>query len=212
MTSEESEYRAVSLLAKRDSRFRVTSYVLMGLLFGYTLISLNMLTTEVRHTTTDLIKRATELSERSALSRAQQYRDSKIVAKETIRYNTCIFLVPIDQRTPDVQQRCFDAANLPDGLDRSDFSTLDRVDVTQSAAPSGAAAALESPVVHTQNEKVSSSSPHPAPSPPPVQSNTSQPTSPTPAPRPTPPASSPVIQFFQNAVKAVQRAIFGHVL
>lgn len=156
MPKNDPEYKALERVVTADKRFRKFMYTLalcVAVFFiGFLVLLANRSVAEVR------------------ADNRQSAEDSRVVAKETIRYITCMFVIPIEKRTPAIQEKCFKAADLPGGLKRSDFSPIVIPNVND-ATDTTATQAVIFPT------SFSSSSPNSAPQKQSSQSNTSQPSS-----------------------------------
>jgi hypothetical protein len=117
MTDHSPEYEALDRVVTADKRLRKFQYLLAALLFilvvwgGYSIQQ-------------NISKKIDTLVTGAVARNNARQAESTTISRETIRYITCIFVIPIDQRTPDTQQKCFEAADLPGGLTRSDFSPV----------------------------------------------------------------------------------------
>jgi hypothetical protein len=170
MPTSSPEYKALERFVTADKRYRKFVYALTIVGF-FTLIGVGYL----------LANNAIKESKRTVAKAADgQNTFVRTVIKESIRYNTCIYIVPIEKRTPDVQQRCFELADLKGGLSRADFSTI--------ALPDDAILALPSVVPGQTSSGVSSpsSSPNNTPSQQKQGTNNSQSTTPAGTPPPSP--------------------------
>jgi hypothetical protein len=182
MPTNSPEYKALERFITADKRYRVFLYALTMIGFILLVGSAILLT-----------NRAIEQSRQTVAKAADgQNNFVRTVIKESIRYNTCIYIVPIENRSPGVQQKCFELADLPGGLTRSDFSTI--------ALPDDAILALPS-VVPTQQSisqpsTNNSSSPKSAPSTPTSTANPSQPSGNT--------DSAPQPNIFQRLINNVK--------
>jgi hypothetical protein len=117
MLNHSAEYEALDRVVTADKRYRKFQYLLTALFFALVVWGAWSVQHGINKKIDHVIKGAT------VVAKARE-EEQKTVARETIRYITCIFVVPIDQRTPDTQQRCFEAADLPGGLTRKDFSPV----------------------------------------------------------------------------------------
>ena len=116
MTTSETEFEALRKLSSADRHYRVFVYVLTILTVMLSALYINY---AISHKIDTVIEKA---GVQAAAQAAIRNKEQQTIAKETMRYTTCIFVIPVDERTPDVQQKCFNQADLPGGLDRSDFS------------------------------------------------------------------------------------------
>lgn len=125
MTERNPEYVALERVITADKRYRKFMYLLAVSMVVFFTIYISYL--------------AQSSTAQAANAIAKAAADQKIVARETIRYMTCIFVIPIDKRTPAIQQKCYEAADLPGGLNRSDFSPIVIPDLTSAATEAGGA-------------------------------------------------------------------------
>jgi hypothetical protein len=113
----EIEYAAVSKLAKSERRFRTVSYAIILLVAIFTIGLLYNGQQSQKQDTEHLLKEI-KASNQKAL------QDSRTISLETTHYMTCLFVIPINDRTPAAQRKCFELADLPGGLSEDDFVTV----------------------------------------------------------------------------------------
>lgn len=195
MNTSETEYEALKKLSAADRRYRIVVYILtVGLAIGIALGGLSI-KNSINHKIDGLVSG-------SIIRNNQREAEQKTIAKETTRYVTCIFVIPIDQRTASNQQKCFNQADLPGGLDRSDFSPYIP---TGPDDPNLITVAPEASQPSQSQQSVSSlpmSSPQPSTTPQPPQSNNSQlPIS--------PPSQTSILQPAFNTVQNILRVLSG---
>ncbi len=125
MTTADTEYQAVSKLAKADRHFRYVQYLTAGLIAAlFMFAALRLIGLEAQFTAQR--KQLTE----TASSLAQ---DSRTRDEEERRYITCLLLVPIEERSAAAQEECFDFADLPGGLDARNFAPTTREQIDSAA-------------------------------------------------------------------------------
>jgi hypothetical protein len=147
MTRENAEYQALERVITADKRYRRFIYALSLVLFALVIWGGHSIQQSIEHKIDGLVNGAVVRSN-------QRSEESKTISRETIRYTTCIFVVPIEQRTEDTQQKCFEAADLPGGLNRSDFSPV-VIPIPVASVPASSAQAQSS--VASSNVVTSSS-------------------------------------------------------
>lgn len=166
------EYAALAKLSKANRRANGILIILFLVLFLAAIFGMYKLYESQQ----DAFKK------RTAANNATQ-KEVRTMTLESIRYNICIGVVPIEQRTPAAQRECFHKADLPGGLTEDDFITVPP-EVRATSAPDSAGSSL--------GTSYSSSSPQSTPSPSQPVANNSQPAQTTPAeapqPEPTPEA------------------------
>jgi hypothetical protein len=113
----EIEFAAVSNLAKSERRFRSVSYAIILFVAIFT-IGLLYNGQQSQKTDTEHLLSEIKASNRKALI------ESRTVNLETTHYMTCLFVIPINDRTPAAQRKCFEQADLPGGLDEKNFITV----------------------------------------------------------------------------------------
>lgn len=183
---QSAEYEALSRVITADKRLRRFQYALTVVLFllvvagGYNIQR-------------NIARKIDGLVDGSIARGNARQQEAKTISRETTRYITCLFILPIDQRTPDNQQKCFKAADLPGGLTRSDFSPIilnpdgSVVLVSEAGGQSGVSDGLSSssPEASRSSSDISPS-PQSAPQTPPGQSTNLQPSgNNTPTPQPS---------------------------
>ncbi len=125
MTTADTEYQAVSKLAKADRHFRYVQYLTAGLiaaLFMFAALRLIGLEAQFKAQRDQLAETAASLA-----------KDSRTRDEEERRYITCLLLVPIEERSAAAQEDCFDFADLPGGLDARNFAPTTREQIDAAA-------------------------------------------------------------------------------
>lgn len=174
MTTDSAEYKALERVVKADKRYRRFLYALGIAMFILLISGLFALYTSISNKIDTLV-------DGSVARGAARQQENKTIARETERYNTCIFVLLIPQRTVENQQKCFDAADLPGGLDRGDFTPINiPIFVEPGDASTGTSSAPAPAVSSSSSASTPSSSSNPTPPTPTPQPNTSQPASPLP--------------------------------
>jgi hypothetical protein len=173
MTSKDyktAEYEALHRIVTADKRLRLFQYALTICL----MILIMAGGISIQH---NIAKKIDGLVGGSIERANQRAAEQKTIAKETTRYITCIFIIPIEQRTADNQQRCFNESDLPGGLTREDFSPYVAITntfvtglvATEEASPQSGASATSPASSSTPSSSQST------PSEPTPQSNLPQP-------------------------------------
>jgi hypothetical protein len=124
---QSAEYKALERVVKADKRYRRFIYILTFIFFALVLWDGYDVQQNIEHKIDSLVNG-------SIARAAARAADQKTIAREEMRYITCIFVIPIEQRTPETQEKCFEAADLPGGLTRSDFSPIVVPDVAPTSA------------------------------------------------------------------------------
>ncbi len=125
MTTADTEYQAVSKLAKADRHFRYVQYLTAGLiaaLFMFAAIRLISMEQRFEDQRVAVIQTAERLAS-----------DGRIRDEEERRYITCLLLVPIEERSAAAQEDCFDFSDLPGGLDARNFAPTTREQIDAAA-------------------------------------------------------------------------------
>jgi hypothetical protein len=164
------EYAALAQLAKANRRANGVLITLFIVIFFVAVFGM----VQLYQSQQDAFKK------RTAANNATQ-REVRTMVIESIRYQTCIGVVPIELRTPAAQRECFHKADLPGGLTEDDFITVPP-EVKAVLAPSSSNTSLSA-----SGSSSSSQGSTPATNP---QSNNSQPPAET-APTPTAPQPPP---------------------
>jgi hypothetical protein len=113
MMAKNAEYLALERVITADKRFRKFMYVLVVVAAAAFLVFIS-----------NLSETATNKAAKVVSDAAQSNNVfSATVARENIRFTTCLLLVTIEERQkPEIQQNCFDQADLPGGLLKRDFT------------------------------------------------------------------------------------------
>lgn len=159
MSTDEIEYEAVARVAKADRRFRIVSYLLLAavvMMFITVAISLYRFQQDIKHDTQRLLNQISSKVDKGL-------KDNQIQNEETRRYITCLFVIPLAERTPEAQKRCEQNSDLPGGLSESEIATS-----------SNEVASTPAPAASDSNQVTSSSSPQRTPEPDPSQPDNSQ--------------------------------------
>lgn len=112
-----AEYEALSRVVTADKRFRRFQYALTFAFFLLVVAGGYNIQQNIAGKIDGLVDGSVARGEARQL-------ETKTISRETTRYTTCLFILPVEQRTPENQQRCFQAADLPGGLTRDDFSPI----------------------------------------------------------------------------------------
>src|SRR4051794_35075001 len=102
MSTSEVEYQAVRNLAKADRRYRAVVYVLTLIFFGMlTFLAFGVYAGQVRQQeqTQFLLTKISDITK-------QRLHETKVQNEQTRRYITCLFVLPIADRTLAAQNRC----------------------------------------------------------------------------------------------------------
>jgi hypothetical protein len=173
MSYEKEEYRVAQRIVKADKRLRTIRYALTALIFFFFIL----IGVELHFTRQDIAKALQEI---------------KTQNEETRRYTTCLLLVPIEKRTPEVQKECFRLGDAPGGLDVDDF--------TPASSDGSANQSSAVPNQPSQNSQESSVPfPNNTPTPEQKQSDTSQ----NPPAEPQPSLVEQVLQPVTNLVERI---------
>lgn len=174
-----AEYKAVQNVIVKERHYRIVLYLLTFALA----LSVGIGFYRMFQTLDDKFKDLNTL--------ASKLQDEAITRdKETTRYITCIFIVPIEERSPEEQQKCFDQADLPGGLNRDDFSTVVRDNAVE---PSSTSSQRSSSVSSSSpNNSAGSNSSQPEISPPPQQPQS-----------PTPEEPSNILPFVEQCITPI---------
>lgn len=151
--AENAEYKALERYVTADKRYRKFLYMATALVMGAFLWQNYTTSKHVDNRVDELIRYANQLSESGR-------QEDKTIARETTRYITCMFVIPIEKRTPQNQQICFNEADLPGGLTREDFSTFVLEETTDAESFSATTNVAQG---EQSGGASSSSSPNPTP-------------------------------------------------
>lgn len=116
-TTAITEYEALARLSKANRRansilLALLVVILLGALFGgWSIYKAQQASFEK------------QTSQRAA-NTANALKENRIIQIESIRYLTCLNLLPVSERTPAAQRDCFRKADLPGGLTEDDFVTI----------------------------------------------------------------------------------------
>lgn len=169
---KDAEYQALQRVVEADRRYRRFMYLIGIVLFVLIVIGGFSIKNSISHKIDDYV--------RGSISRGEQRQEqNKTIARESIRYNTCLLVINPALRTPEVQERCFKVADLPGGLSRDDFSPLvipASLNAGESVSLTSTDATQASP---SSNSSVASSSPQNTTTPSTTQPDNSQPPSQT---------------------------------
>lgn len=188
--TSELEYEALRKIGTADRHFRLFIYLIALIVFGAIMFGSLAIKNSINHKLDSLVS--------SSIARSNQREaEQKTIAKETTRYITCIFVLPLADRTPDTQQKCFNQADLPGGLSRADFSPYVP---TGTNDPNVIFVTPASGQSSLSPQSDSSSSPQPIPVSNQPQPDSSQP----PAARPLTPTQPSVLSILQDATNVVQ--------
>ncbi len=130
MSTLQTETDAIRRLASADQHFRITQYLIAGLvaaLFLFAAFRLIAMEANFERQRQDIINTAAGLA-----------RESRTRDEEERRYITCLLLVPIAERSEQAQHNCFQFADLPGGLDERNFAPIDPDAVGSEAPPTDA--------------------------------------------------------------------------
>lgn len=193
MTGNNPEYEALDRVITADKRLKKFQYLLAATFFVLVVLGAYGVQQSIS-------KKIDALVTGSVTRNNIRQAESVTISRETIRYITCIFVVPIDQRTPETQQKCFEAADLPGGLTRNDFSPVVIPSTALGAASSGAIQAQYSqPLTGASSSETTS----------PDNSTTSTPSQPNSSQPPwavaPPPSDTTILQQAQNLLQNVLR-------
>lgn len=175
--AKSAEYQALERVITADKRYRKFVYLLSFIFFAFVVWGGYAIQQNITRKLDAQIAGAKQRS-------AAREQESKTISRETIRYVTCIFVVPIAARDKATQERCFKAADLPGGLNRSDFSPIVPTDLdgVETSASQGGSSSVSSSSTASSGKTSKASS---------VSAPKSSNTSSNPTPTPTPP--QPVI-------------------
>jgi hypothetical protein len=114
MTAGDGEFIALDKLNQAERRYRGFLYVLACLVFlafMYTAYTINQKFDEITSKQQELVAKA-QLDGRT---RTEEFR----------RYITCIFIIPVEQRTPENQLFCYRKSDLPGGRTEKEFVPIE---------------------------------------------------------------------------------------
>lgn len=155
MSTEEREYQVAEKVVRSERRFRRAMYVLAVIFFLFCVV----LALEVKIA-----------NDRLRAEIQKTLEEVKIQNDETRRFNTCLLLVPIQERSPEVQRNCFNEIDEPGGLDESQFETSPPT----GTGDNGSAAQANALPNSSNDASDSSSLPNSTPQPQPAQLENSQ--------------------------------------
>jgi hypothetical protein len=107
----DAETQALTSIIKNDRRQRVFIYALLTLM---AIVIISFVIGQVQRV----------LQQQQRLVAAAQ-ANSRTRTEEFRRYITCIFIIPIDQRTVAAQRYCFKLSDLPGGRTENEFTPIE---------------------------------------------------------------------------------------